>query len=279
MRRGKDDRQSKAEWLSSGGALGEVRRAACEKQVHWRGRGASMQWPRLWERSFQKILLKYGWEKVSNCECLFVHREKGLFLSVCVDDIKLAGKKQNIVPMRKVLNKEFDMGEPTSFLDHENLGCTRRQCEISKDIVDNYRTTSESRISAGGTEKLPCSENMCISSWSYDIVGHFKKCVTRYCELTKKTTQQLNKSSTSCLDDHHFKGEELKSVGELSKVCSQFVLKCFVLGTYWKTWYSLVSEQTCTINHKVDQSLWQTIKSFDILHPSNMWMQTVCLCG
>ena len=26
-------------------------------------------------------------------ECLFVHREKGLFLSVCVDDIKLAGKK------------------------------------------------------------------------------------------------------------------------------------------------------------------------------------------
>ena len=26
--------------------------------------------------------MKYGWEKVSNWECLFVHREKGLFLSV-----------------------------------------------------------------------------------------------------------------------------------------------------------------------------------------------------
>ena len=27
-------------------------------------------------RQFEKILLKYGWEKVSNWECLFVHREK-----------------------------------------------------------------------------------------------------------------------------------------------------------------------------------------------------------
>ena len=33
----------------------------------------------LWEKQFEKILLKYGWEKVSNWECLFVHREKGLF--------------------------------------------------------------------------------------------------------------------------------------------------------------------------------------------------------
>ena len=72
----------------------------------------------LWERQFEKILLKHGWEKIPNWECLFVHREKGLFLSVYVDDIKLAGKKQNLDPMWKVLNKEVDLGEPTSFLDH-----------------------------------------------------------------------------------------------------------------------------------------------------------------
>ena len=107
----------------------------------------------LWERQFEKILLKYGWEKVPNWECLFVHREKGLFLSVYVDDIKLAGKKQNLDPMWKVLNKEVDLGEPTSFLDHVYLGCTQRQCEVSKDIVDNYRTMFESRISAGWNRK------------------------------------------------------------------------------------------------------------------------------
>ena len=102
----------------------------------------------LLERQFEKILLKHGWEKVSNWECSFVHREKELFLYVYVDDIKLAGKKQNIDTMWKVLNKEVDVGEPTSFLDHVYLGCTQRQCEISKDVVDNYRAMCKSRISA-----------------------------------------------------------------------------------------------------------------------------------
>ena len=131
--------------------------------------------------------------------------------------------------MWKVLNKEVDLGEPTSFLDHVYLGCTQRQCEISKDIVDNYRTMFESRISAGGLEKLPLPQNIRISSWSYDMVGHAKKCVERYCELANKTTQQLYKVSTPCIDDHHFKEEETKSVGELSNTCSQIVLKCLYL--------------------------------------------------
>ena len=65
----------------------------------------------LWERQFEKILLKHGWEKIRNWECLFVHCEKGLFLSVYVDDIQLAGKKQNLDPMWKLLNKEVDLGE------------------------------------------------------------------------------------------------------------------------------------------------------------------------
>ena len=70
----------------------------------------------LWERQFDKVLLKYGWEKVPNWECSFVHREKVFFFSVYVDDINLAGKKQNIDPMWKVLNKEVDLGERTPFL-------------------------------------------------------------------------------------------------------------------------------------------------------------------
>ena len=58
------------------------------------------------------------------------------------------------------------------------------------------------------------------------MAGHAKKCVERYCELANKTTQQLYKVSTPCIDDHHFKEEETKSVGELSNTCSQIVLKC-----------------------------------------------------
>ena len=168
--------------------------------------------------------------KIPNWECLFVHREKGLILSVYVNDIKLAGKKQNLDPMWKVLNKEVDLGEPTTFLDHVYLGCTQRQCEVSQDIVDTYRAMFESRISAVRVEKLPFHQNLRISSWSYDMAGHAKKCVERYCELANKTTQQLYKVSTPCIDDHHFKEEETKSVGELSNTCSQIVLKCLYLA-------------------------------------------------
>ena len=124
--------------------------------------------------------------------------------------MKLAGKKQIINPMWKVLHKDVD-----SFVDHVYLVCTQRLCEIRKDTVDSYRTMFDSRISAGATEKLPRLENLRISSWSCDTEGHAKKCVERKCELANKTTRQLYKVSTSCIDDHHFEEEELKSVGEL----------------------------------------------------------------
>ena len=51
----------------------------------------------------------------------------------------------------------------------------------------------------------------------------------RYCELANKTTQQLHTVSTPCIDDHHFEEEELKSVRDVWKVCSQFVLTCLYL--------------------------------------------------
>ena len=92
------------------------------------------------------------------------------------------------------------------------------------------RTMFELGISAGGTEKLPCSENLSISSWSYHMEGHAKKCVERYCELANRTTQKRYEVSTPCLDDLHFKEEDFKSVGDLSKVCSHIVLKCFYLA-------------------------------------------------
>ena len=76
----------------------------------------------VWERQFEKALLEPGWDKVPNWECFFVSRERGLFLSVYVDDLKQAGKKQNIDPMWKRLMKEKSI-----------------ECETSKDIVDIQR--------------------------------------------------------------------------------------------------------------------------------------------
>ena len=67
----------------------------------------------MWDREFEKVLLENGWEKVPNWECTFVNRKTGLFLSVYGDEIKLAGKKQNISPTWNILMKDIDLGDST----------------------------------------------------------------------------------------------------------------------------------------------------------------------
>ena len=102
----------------------------------------------------------------------------------------------------------------------------------------------KSRITAVRVDTLPFHQNLRISSWSYDMEGHAKKCVERYCELANKTTQQLYKMSTPCIDDHQLKEEEMKSVGELLKVCSQIVLKCLYVARIGRPdIYSIVSKK------------------------------------
>ena len=75
----------------------------------------------LWQDYYVKGNLRKSYcstvgRRFPNWECLFVHHQKGLFLSVYVNDFKLAGKKQNIDPMWKVHNKEVDLGEPASLI-------------------------------------------------------------------------------------------------------------------------------------------------------------------
>ena len=130
--------------------------------------------------------------------------------------------------MWKVQYKEVDLGEPTSFFDQENLGCTQRQCEISKDIVDNYRTMFESRISAGAREKLLFSE---IFVFLHGLMTWKVMPRNVWNDIVSWQTKRLNNSTKYQLHAfHHFKEEELKSVGEWSKVCSQVVLKCLYLA-------------------------------------------------
>ena len=55
-------------------------------------------------------------------------------------------------------------------------------------ILQQTTDMFESRISAGAKEKLPTRASGkpdadMMSFWSYDMEGHAKKCVERYCEL------------------------------------------------------------------------------------------------
>ena len=107
----------------------------------------------LWERQLESSIgTRLG--ESSKLGMFFFSREKRMVLFVYVDDIKLAGKKENISPTWKILMKDVDLGEPTSFLEHVSLGCAQRECQTSKDLVDNFRNVFESKISEGATEKL-----------------------------------------------------------------------------------------------------------------------------
>ena len=109
----------------------------------------------LWDRQFEKVLLGLGLEEVSNWECLFLRREHGLFLSVYVDDTKIARRQQNLNPMCKKLVKRVDLGEPISFLDHVNLGFTQRECESNENILSrNTERCSNHEFHAGATQKI-----------------------------------------------------------------------------------------------------------------------------
>ena len=134
----------------------------------------------------------------------------------------------------------------------------------------------ESRISAGTTEKLPGWDkpHAKTSASSYDMEGR-----NAWNGLANwQTRRQINFSRFLV-----FAWTVTKSKRKIWKIevnCQKFapiLWKMLVLGTNWSTWHSVFSEQPCTIDYEMDQSVWQTPESFYILHPSHMW--TVLLCG
>ena len=123
--------------------------------------------------------------------------------------------------MWKVFNKEVDLGEPTSFLDHVYLGCTQRQCEISKDIVDNYRPCLNREFPR---RELKNFHTLIIFVFLHGLM--IWKVMRRnvWSDIVSWRTRRFNNSTKYLLHASMtitFKEEELKSVGELSQVCSQ----------------------------------------------------------
>ena len=112
----------------------------------------------LWERQLDKILLKYGPEKVANCECLFVHRQKKLFLSVYVDDIKLAGKKTKSWSDVESTQQRSWFGRTNIFPRSCILGAVLKDnVKKNKDIVGQLQNhVWIANFRGSSTEKLPC---------------------------------------------------------------------------------------------------------------------------
>ena len=132
---------------------------------------------------------------------------------------------------------------------------------------------------AGKTKSWSDVESTQPRIWSYDMEGHARKYVERYCELATKTTQQLYKVSTPCIDDHHFKEEEMKSVGELSQVCTQIVLKCYYLARIGRPDILWSVNKLARSITKWTKACDKRLESIDFIHSSHMSIQTILSGG
>ena len=87
------------------------------------------------KKYLEKKLLKIGWTRLRSHECLFIHQESRLLLSVYVDDLKMVGAAKNIQPMWKKIRELVDLDPETELVDHVYLGCTQRSVPPHKPTI------------------------------------------------------------------------------------------------------------------------------------------------
>ena len=92
-----------------------------------------------------------------------------------------------------------------------------------------------------------------------------------------KRLNSFTKVATACIDDHQFKEEEMGSVGEFSKVCSQIVLKCLYLARSGRP-DILWSVNNLLVLSLTGRACDKTSSTFDQIHLSRMRIETILSC-
>ena len=90
-----------------------------------------------WEKHCRAILLENGFEPVPGWECLYFHRSLQLFLSVYVDDFKMAGKEKNMDAMWAKLSEKLDLEPPTPLDGNIYLGCKQDEVKVNSEMLKN----------------------------------------------------------------------------------------------------------------------------------------------
>ena len=88
----------------------------------------------------ESIILKLGFEKVKGWECMYFHRKNQVFLSVYVDDFKLAGKRENLAPTWAALRKHIDFDDPVKMTENTYLGCSQHDVEPIPAFIEHNQT-------------------------------------------------------------------------------------------------------------------------------------------
>ena len=154
---------------------------------------------------------------------LWVATEKKGYSCLC-----MAGKKQNINPTWKILMKDVDFGEPTSYLDHVYLGCTHRECQISKiqDFSWSYGQTASFR-------EIGCEH-------FFTVLRHGRSCkeMSVWKDIANWRTRQLNSYTES--QHHASTTTNSKKKWDLLEDCLKFAHRLFWNVKIWLVLVDLI---------------------------------------
>jgi hypothetical protein len=222
-----------------------------------------------WEKHSKERIISCGFKPVPSWECLYYHEQKQLFLSVYVDDYKLAGKKDNIKPMWKALMASgLDLDPPTPLCQGVYLGCSQTPVEVPQSLLSEkeefWETITGTKPLVAESQQQPLKENKeatvskpkpttkptpqpppkksgklskmaavaaapKVRAWEY-YMGHAQGCVDRYLEFSGLKESSLKQVSTPCIDDHLISPEDEQTKGLLSDQAARMVLKVLYLA-------------------------------------------------
>ena len=112
------------------------------------------------------------------------------------------------------------------------------------------------------------------------IQANAKKCVENIANWANKNNSTIIQSrNTMHWRPPIFKEEEMGSVGDLSKVCSQIVLKCLYLARVGRPDILWSVNKLARAITKWSRACDKRFSTFDLVHSSHMWIQTILSCG
>ena len=184
-----------------------------------------------WEKFCEKHLFAVGFEAAAGFECMYVHKELGLFLSVYVDDFKMAGRAASLLKMWKILGTRMELDPPTPMIGNTYLGCGQIDATPEPRMVAARSTLFHA---ANTSAKLGPEEQHKVKAdagatkprgYAYDMKGHVKQSIDRYLELSGTPRASLTKVCTPCIDDHMLQDSDFITEGVLALEAARIVLK------------------------------------------------------
>ena len=149
-----------------------------------------------WEERCESKVLKSGFTKVKGWKSSFFHKARKVLLIVYVDDLKMAGPKDDVTACWRDLRTgpdSLDMADPTPV--NRFLGCNHTIIDLPD-----------------GSRKM-----------TYDMTDFMQSCVTRYLELAPNA--KLKHVETPFLDEASFPDADFEQPGQLAGCAASVLMK------------------------------------------------------